>query len=86
MFHLTVGTQYFSPKVVRDGVSSVDLVDKKANLSGSQLIDLVVSPIGRHLLGYSPKPVGNEIQYNILKNKVIFSEILPQILDINNMS
>ncbi len=82
----TVGTQYFSPKVVRDGVSSVDLVDKKANLSGSQLIDLVVSPIGRHLLGYSPKPVGNEIQYNILKNKVIFSEILPQILDINNMS
>jgi hypothetical protein len=51
-------------------ITKFELVDKLENLSGNQLADLVVTPIGRHIIGKKPKLKGNEIEYEILKTKI----------------
>lgn len=37
-------------------------------MSGIELADLIVSPIGRYLIGKKPKP-GNEITYAVVESK-----------------
>ena len=45
------GTRRFQGRIVEERISSLNLRDKKDNIAGLQLADLVVSPIGRHILG-----------------------------------
>ena len=49
------GTRRFQGRIVEDRISSLTLRDKRSNIAGLQLADLVVSPIGRHILGKSDK-------------------------------
>lgn len=35
-----------------------------------QLIDLLVTPIGRDFIGKKPKPPGNELSIEIIKSKL----------------
>lgn len=45
------GSRYAKADVIRESIESFALRDKKDNIAGLQLADLVVSPIGRHMLG-----------------------------------
>jgi len=48
------GTQYLRASDIQKRISQLILRDKKANIAGLQLADLVVSPIGRYVIGKSP--------------------------------
>jgi len=45
------GTRFLQGKVIADRIRGLSLRAKKDNIAGLQLADLVVSPIGRHVLG-----------------------------------
>ena len=45
------GTRYVRAVDIRGRISSLSHRDKKDNLAGLQLADLVVSPVGRHIMG-----------------------------------
>lgn len=45
------GTRYLQGKVIADRILDIVLRPKKENIAGLQLADLVLSPIGRHVLG-----------------------------------
>lgn len=45
------GTQFLQAVSIKERISQLALRDKKLNLAGLQLADLVVSPIGRFVLG-----------------------------------
>jgi len=49
------GTRYLQAREIEDRVVGLNLRAKQDNVAGLQLADLVVSPIGRHLLGKSDK-------------------------------
>lgn len=49
------GTRYIKAIHVDDRIASLNLRRKTDNIAGLQLADLVVSPIGRHVLGKQPK-------------------------------
>ena len=49
------GAGYSGAEMIRDRIRSLTLYAKKENIAGLQLADLVVSPIGRHLLGKPDK-------------------------------
>jgi hypothetical protein len=49
------GTLFLRASKITSCVSSLNIREKKENIAGLQLADLVVSPIGRHVLGKSPK-------------------------------
>lgn len=49
------GAGYSGAEMIRDRIRSLDLCAKKENIAGLQLADLVVSPIGRHILGKPDK-------------------------------
>ena len=51
----TRGSLYASADVIRETIQRLELRDKKENIPGLQLADLVVTPIGRHLLGKTDK-------------------------------
>lgn len=51
----TSGTEYISASEIRRYIPELHIRDKKKNIAGLQLADLVVSPIGRHVLGKEPK-------------------------------
>ena len=56
----TAGTYYASARKIDNRIVGLDLRDKKPNLAGMQLADLVVTPIGRHVIGTSEK--SNRVQ------------------------
>lgn len=60
----TRGTRYFRATQIGMRIESVTCHDKRENLSGLQLADLVVSPIGRFVLG---KPVKED--FRIIESK-----------------
>ena len=70
------GTRFFKGAEVSERIAEFVLKDKKDNLSGLQLADLVVTPIGRHILGKAPKPDGNEIRYAVVKDKISARDFL----------
>ena len=45
------GTRYFQANTIDDRILALNLRAKRDNIPGLQLADLVVSPIGRHILG-----------------------------------
>lgn len=49
------GTRYVNAATVNQRISGLNLRPKNANIAGLQIADLVVSPIGRHLLGKPDK-------------------------------
>jgi len=64
------GTKRFKANQIRNSVERFELKDKQANLSGSQLIDLLVTPVGRSIIGKNPKPAGNEISFEVIQQKI----------------
>lgn len=63
------GTNKAKPAEIKEKIENLQLIDKKTNDAGLQLADLVANPIGRHVLKMKDKPVGNEIDYSIIKSK-----------------
>jgi hypothetical protein len=53
------GTKFMQASQIEKRIQSLILQDKKANIAGLQLADLVVTPIGRHVLG---KPTKEDFQ------------------------
>lgn len=49
------GTRFIQASQIEKRIQSLILRDKKANIAGLQLADLVVTPIGRHILGKPTK-------------------------------
>ena len=47
----TRGSRYAEAEVIQESIHSLELRDKRDNIAGLQLADLIVSPIGRHILG-----------------------------------
>lgn len=74
--HQTLGTEFYSPSEVRKLIKDFNLKDKQENLSGSQLADLIVTPIARSLLKKKPKPKGNEPDIEIIKSKIIRGDLI----------
>jgi hypothetical protein len=64
----TRGTTYASAKSIDCRIVSLDLRDKKPNLAGMQLADLVVTPVGRHVHGTPAKP--NQVQWSVVESKL----------------
>jgi hypothetical protein len=72
----STGTKKLRGAEVSKRISEFTLTDKSANLSGLQLADLVVTPIGRHFIGKNAKPEGNEIAYKVVKEKIQTKDLL----------
>ncbi len=51
----TTGTEYVSASEVRNRISDLHIRDKKQNIAGLQIADLIVSPVGRYVLGKKPR-------------------------------
>ena len=51
----TRGSRYTEADVIRETIDSLELLDKKENIAGLQLADLVITPVGRHVLGKPDK-------------------------------
>lgn len=49
------GTRFLRPRAIEDRIMGLNLRAKSQNIAGLQLADLVVSPIGRHVLGKPDK-------------------------------
>ncbi|NCS97219.1 MAG: DUF3800 domain-containing protein [Candidatus Pacebacteria bacterium] len=64
------GTKFFTGSQVSARIETFKTIDKKANECGSQIADLVVSPIGRHFMGIKPRKPGNELKYQTVKRKI----------------
>ena len=58
------GTRYIQAKDLEMRISGLVTREKKKNIAGLQLADLVVSPIGRHVLGKPEKE-----DFKIIKEK-----------------
>jgi hypothetical protein len=58
------GTRYLQARDIESRILGLNLRSKKDNIAGLQLADLVVSPIGRHLLGKQDKE-----DWSIVENK-----------------
>jgi hypothetical protein len=56
------GTGYMQAATIDKRIGSLPLKSKRANDAGLQLADLVVSPIGRYVLGKTPKEDWDIIQ------------------------
>lgn len=64
------GTAHFTGAQVSEIVEEFVLKDKSANISGLRLINLIVFPIGRHVLGLRKKKAGNDVSYKSIENKL----------------
>lgn len=67
------GTQFYRGVEVAEKIDEFRFMKKSENHSGSQLVDLIVTPIGRHILSKTPRP-GNEVDYEIIKKKITRSD------------
>jgi hypothetical protein len=66
----SVGTRYLKARKLSKSVQDFSLHPKTDNIAGLQLADLVVSPIGRHILGKPQKEDFQIIRKKFRKNKV----------------
>lgn len=64
----TQGINNLPAKAIDSRIVGFDLRDKRTNLAGMQLADLVVTPIGRRLVGTPPKP--NRVQWAVVERKL----------------
>lgn len=63
------GTQFLQGKVVADRIMGLNLRAKKDNIAGLQLADLVVSPIGRHVLGKPAKEDWRVVEQKLRRSR-----------------
>lgn len=63
------GTRYLRASDIEDRVLALNLRAKGDNIAGLQLADLVVSPIGRHLLGKADKEDWWIVQQKFRRNR-----------------
>lgn len=70
------GTKFHSGEKIRKRIAALTFKEKTENLTGLQLADLMVGPVGRHFLGIKPKPPGNEVAYETVRAKLAGSERL----------
>lgn len=66
----TTGTRFHSAEDIAKRVINFECIDKSKNMTGHQLADLLCSPVGRHSLGYKPKPPGNEVPFAVVRGKL----------------
>lgn len=64
------GTRYIQAHDIEDRILGLNLRAKKDNLAGLQLADLVVSPIGRHVLGKPDKEDWSVVQDKFRRNRL----------------
>lgn len=62
------GTQYLRPASLQNRIAALNLRAKNENIAGLQLADLVVSPIGRHVLGKQDKEDWNIVASKLRRN------------------
>lgn len=63
-----IGTGHASSRRIEERIVGLDLRDKKPNLAGMQLADLVITPIGRHVL---QAPVrADQVQWSVVEGKL----------------
>ena len=62
------GTYYLRANVIEDRIFALNLRSKEDNIAGLQLADLVVTPIGRHILGKPPKEDWRIIRGKFFRN------------------
>ncbi len=65
-----VGIHSFPGHVVFNK-TSLNIIDKRENVEGLQVIDLVLSALARDILGKSDKMIGNDLDLVILKSKLV---------------
>ena len=63
------GTRFIKAKEIQKKISKFELISKLENDSGLQLADLIVTPIGRHFIGKSPRE-SHEILYSVIEKKI----------------
>lgn len=63
-----LGTGDVPPVNIDSKIVDLSLKDKKLNVLGLQLADLVVTPIGRMIVGKTPTP--NEVQWTVVESKL----------------
>lgn len=63
------GTRYLQAKDIEDRILALNLRAKSDNLAGLQLADLVVSPIGRHVLGKPDKEDWRIVEEKFRRNR-----------------
>jgi hypothetical protein len=63
------GTRYVRAIDIERRVEGLSLRNKSDNVAGLQLADLVVSPIGRHVLGKSPKKDWHVVESKLRRNR-----------------
>ncbi len=61
-------TGYIRSKEIEEKIVGLDLKDKKPNLAGMQLADLVITPIGRYVAGRPSK--AEEVQWTVVERKL----------------
>lgn len=64
----TGGIESITARDIDCRIVGMDLRDKTLNLTGLQLADLIVTPIGRHVAGFAEKPF--QIQWSIVESKL----------------
>ncbi|MBW1614661.1 MAG: DUF3800 domain-containing protein [Deltaproteobacteria bacterium] len=64
----TSGTEYIAASELRRHVTDLKIMKKSENIAGLQIADLVVSPIGRHILGKKPQEDWKIIQEKLRSN------------------
>lgn len=62
------GTRYVQAKHIEDRIIGLNLRAKEDNIAGLQLADLVISPIGRHVLGKADKEDWNIVQEKLRRS------------------
>lgn len=62
------GIRFASSRRIDDRIVGLDLRDKKPNLAGMQLADLVITPIGRHVLKSPEK--ADQVQWSVVEKKL----------------
>lgn len=63
------GTRFMQASDVEQRIVGLNLRPKHANISGLQLADLVVSPIGRHVLGKPDKPDWHVVEAKLRRDR-----------------
>lgn len=65
---LRSGTEHVTSKEIDAKIVGLDLKDKRPNLAGMQLADLVITPIGRHIAGKPHKL--HEVHWTVVESKL----------------
>ena len=62
------GTHFASSRRIEERIVGLDLRDKKPNLAAMQIADLVLTPVGRHVLNSPPK--ADQVQWSVVEKKL----------------